>query len=342
MFILKRYNVIKLLRVLACILVVRGHYFHVFELPEIVGAGVLTGAGPVVIFFVISGFLNWNSFNACPDKRTYYLKRSIRLIPAYYIILFLCIVVESICGIGIHEKVGILGWCRYFSFMNMIIPSHNFNIFNNIFGFWTMGCFPLFYLLVPVFFQFIKNVNRVFFLLFFGLAVNFVSRIFIFRLFDNFNFDDANSFSNISPFGTLYLFLFGMAVAYAKRYNEEVKVTFIIGIIMLLMISMEKSGYVLWGCATAFICMMPNATFLGPRVPDIISRVINGILNYCDINSFNIYLVHSLVATTVKTLTGSNGYKECIISLVVSLIMAELVRRLTDAISYPLKHLCKV
>lgn len=338
---MKRYNVIKMLRVLACFLVVRGHYYRGFELPKIVGAGILTGAGPVVIFFVISGFLSWNSYDACSNIKTYYLKRSIRIIPAYYIVLLLCIVIENICGIGIHEKVGILGWCRYFSFMNMILPSHNFNVLNNLFGFWTMGCFPLFYLLVPLLYKFIKKVRDVFFLLFFGLGFNFVSRIFIFRIFNIFNFDDANSFSNISPFVTLYLFLFGMAVAYAKRYNEEVKVTFIIGIIMLLMLSIEKSGYVLWGCATSFICMMPDIKIFEQRIPKIISIVFNRILNFIDVNSFNIYLVHSLVATTVKTLAGSNGYRECIISIAISLILAELVRRLADAISSPLKRLCK-
>lgn len=46
----RNYAVLSVLRVLACMLVLRAHYFSRFDLPNIFGRVILTGAGPVVIF----------------------------------------------------------------------------------------------------------------------------------------------------------------------------------------------------------------------------------------------------------------------------------------------------
>ena len=256
----KRYNVISVLRILACLLTLRGHYNGMFNLPDIASKGIITGAGPVVIFFVISGFLAYDGYSKYENTKVYYRKRIFRIIPSYYIVLLMCILADIIVGVA-DSKLSVVDWLRYFSFTNMIIPSDNFAVSNNLFGFWTMSCFMVFYLLTPLLYKMTQKKNGMIIMLVGSIVLNVLSRLVIYKAFDVFGFDGVGGFANLSPPSTIYLYIFGMAVAYSKHNKCEIKMVFAFGIIFMVMLATEKAGYVLWGIASALICFMPNIEF---------------------------------------------------------------------------------
>lgn len=325
----KNYNVLSILRVLACFLTVRGHYFDRFDLPALAGKGFTTGAGPVVVFFVISGFLAYDGYTNNPNTMNYYRRRLLRIIPPYYIILICCVIVDNFIPLT-TLPMGKGNWLRYFTFSNMIIPSFSFNDYNDLFGFWTMGCFPIFYLCTPVFSKWITSLKKAIGVVVASMVVNLGQRVFIEGIFGYFGFNQIERFANCNPLGTLYLFLFGMAAAYAYRNSEEIKMAVAFAVIFLTVLMMQKNGYIMWGLASAIICLSPSIHMPDRMKNNIVWKWGWTILKFLDENSFNIYLLHLLVREVEINLSGTNGTRDCIICIFVTLIISELLRKITN------------
>jgi len=87
-----------------------------------------------------------------PTIKDYYKKRFIRILPPYYLAVFVIIVLNVFIwgGVRIRDNYGI-GYFRYFLALNTLLPSNNYEVWNNLYGLWTMGDFIWFYCFAPFF-----------------------------------------------------------------------------------------------------------------------------------------------------------------------------------------------
>ena len=141
------------LRGFSTILIVVYHTlaFSGFSVKQADSIGAYTGRLNigVAIFFVLSGFLIFRPFVhsliqhlPLPNVRTYYLKRAARILPGYWLALF---VLAALDALIIKNSSG---------FIRNIFLVHPFtedNVFTGIAQAWTLSVELSFYLLVPVF-----------------------------------------------------------------------------------------------------------------------------------------------------------------------------------------------
>ena len=283
---LKRYNIISYLRVIACVLVVCGHYIYLFDCPALVDRIFGIAAGPVVIFFVISGFLTYQSLETC-DTVTYYKKRALRIIPSYYFVLLLSMIFK----IFLQGEMKSVKWLRYFFFVNMLTPTEQFDCWNNLYGFWTISCFAVFYLMAPLLHRMLQRDKCWLLLSMATCGLMYVVKCATPYLFANDRFDALPELAVLNPLSTAYLFVFGMVSAYAAKTKIAGKVNLYYGVLLLLMVAMGKGGYVLWGIGTAIIVMFPSMKLL---IED--NKAWNVMISFFDRCSFYVYLLHLLVA----------------------------------------------
>lgn len=210
---------IRLFAMLAVILV---HIGGTLNVPEKVLPFFSWGAAGVQFFFVLSGYLTANSFQEETKAKNYYMKRGMRIIPAYYTMIFLAMFYNNFVLSGLPRDVYHIGWFRYFLGINMLVPSANFDIWNNMYGLWTMSCFIWFYILAPIIFKFVRSFKRAicFFAISVGIAV--IWKMLNMLLFSNNPMlEKIEILSGGSPFGTLYQFSVGIIIYFMIREKKE-------------------------------------------------------------------------------------------------------------------------
>lgn len=146
-------------RALACLLVVGYHInlitrdTHVWWPAQhpFVAALLLAGEAGVTLFFVLSGFLLFLPYaralitkSAWPSTRRFYLRRALRIIPAYYICLFALILLQH------REYLQVDHWPHLVLFLIFFMDTSK-TTFQAIDGpFWTLAVEWQFYLLLPL------------------------------------------------------------------------------------------------------------------------------------------------------------------------------------------------
>ena len=122
----KRYNCFNFIRLLAALKVFYGHSFEHFELqaPDIF-TKLLNGFQAVPIFFILSGFLLWDSIPRSGNFASYAKKRIFRLYP------------ELWCGVILNSIIMLILYRENIE----TVPFIAFNITQStIFQFWTPDC----------------------------------------------------------------------------------------------------------------------------------------------------------------------------------------------------------
>jgi peptidoglycan/LPS O-acetylase OafA/YrhL len=150
-------------RAIACLIVMAFHICLIgnstylwdpFNLSHaLFGAIVYAGAVGVTLFFVLSGFLLFMPYaksllvehTAWPSACRFYLRRAFRIIPAYYICLFLLVLLTH------REYLQPAHWRELGLFLVFFMESSNIT-YQKINGpFWTLGVEWQFYMLLPLF-----------------------------------------------------------------------------------------------------------------------------------------------------------------------------------------------
>jgi peptidoglycan/LPS O-acetylase OafA/YrhL len=85
------------------------------------------------------------------------------------------------------------------------------------------------------------------------------------------------------------------------------------------MLIFEKSGYVLWGLASTFICLSSDCFQVNEKY---LSSFGYRLIMFLDSISFYIYLTHLLVANIVLFLINIRGVEGCLISVAFSIILS--------------------
>lgn len=146
-------------RALACLTVVE---FHISEITRdthawfpgqnpFVAALLLAGFSGVTLFFVLSGFLLFMPYarallfkSAWPSTRRFYLRRALRIIPAYYICLFTLILLQH------REYLQPNHWGQLALFLTFFMDSTKATYMAINGPFWTLAVEWQFYLLLPL------------------------------------------------------------------------------------------------------------------------------------------------------------------------------------------------
>ena len=102
------------------------------------------GAYGVALYFIISGFLSYESVRKCLNFKQYFKKKVVRILPMYYMSLIATFVVGALL-----LKVYPIDWkwVYHVFFINMFVPSRDWMWWNSVNFFWTMPAFIAWYIL---------------------------------------------------------------------------------------------------------------------------------------------------------------------------------------------------
>lgn len=152
-------NNFNLIRLMLAGMVVAYHVVVLSGGQNAAGAPALSVAAQLGVqgFFVVSGYLVWESLERSASIRVYAEKRARRLVPAYVTVVLLC----AICGLAISAEAreDLAGVARYIGwnlvFLNSLSPTlpgvFAHNPFPEVNGaLWTLKIEVMFYLILPV------------------------------------------------------------------------------------------------------------------------------------------------------------------------------------------------
>lgn len=243
----KRDVSLDLLRIIAVAMVFMVHLSQRAFFPYVIKYICSFGGRGVQIFYVLSAYLCMASFEKCKSIKEFYIKRINRIVPMFWCGLLLIIIAHVALAWEVPADCTHLYWSRYLLFINSIVPSNDV-FWTNLYGFWTMGAFVLFYLLTPAIKRFADGFYKSFalFIAFFGFQ--FIQGIIYRKLFLNCAAiapEKLNEFIGFTPFHDMYVFAIGVMTYYAlKQGREKLMYIFLAGF-FALGIALNK-GHYLW------------------------------------------------------------------------------------------------
>lgn len=244
------------------------------------------GAYGVTIFFILSGILVFRS--GCANTvKDYFIKRVARIVPLYYSLLVGLIIINGWLMPRLAEDAMHLGWLRYFTFSQMILPSYNFGAWNNLFGLWTMSSFAVFYLFVPVLVRTIKKLWHAGALLFLLLlCAQYCGKILgAVPGLDQYN--EFESYVLLSPLNNLWMFGLGVFLYFALL-EKRVPAAFG-GLAGAMIVFQDMRPQLLIGCVILLLLWKPVP--LGP---------LTRFFHECSHCTFALYLAHPVVISTLS------------------------------------------
>lgn len=160
-------NAFNAVRFLCCIIVILGHCIDISGI-KVTYRAIIDMHVAVCVFFILSGFWVTKSFLIAPNIKKYTLKRVKRLLPLYYLTVFLFAI---LCGF--YSDLGLAG---YFSnpllykylfwnsiFLNFMSPSLP-GVFGNVpinGALWTIKVEISFYIVLPILIYLLKRFDSV-------------------------------------------------------------------------------------------------------------------------------------------------------------------------------------
>lgn len=275
------------------------------------------GAG-VQFFFVLSGFLAGYSFSDETEIRTYYKKRMIRILPAYYVAVIGAMIFHYLVLKDVTTDSFGLGWLRYFFGLNTVLPSTNYDLWNNTYGLWTMSCFIWFYIMVPAIFRWVKSLNSA---LYFFIATFIVSigwKIGINSIFSRISdIESLDILTGASPFGVLYEFSIGILVYFLLKEKKNFEGIILLSLVSICGIILGKNTFV-W-CA---LCGLMIIAFENIKIN--LSYKVQKYVYVLGRESFHVYLAHLLSFNIAWIISGNiireSNFLKYIVWMVISVI----------------------
>lgn len=281
----KRNIVLDLLRILAITEIFLMHL--TLFIPEVEGDRVFAfmskissrGGNGVAILFCLSGYFICKELREQEtDIKVYYKKRIKRIVPVYYMVLALYVAV-GLLPLNIQIS-------RYFLFVNAIVPSDNYALYNNMGAFWTMGCFMLWYILAPLLNKFVhdlKEASATFAVLF---LIGQLLEPFWRMLYTYLNADAVDFMVGNNPFGNLYFFCAGVVTYYLIEEAKIMEGIFVSAAAITFLSVINSPWYMFWTFLTIiFILLSSEVDIRLPKGLEELSYFLSNI-------SFDFYLVH--------------------------------------------------
>ncbi len=216
---------IDLLRVIAAFMVLSVHISRKCGYPFDVGAK------GVPLFFILSGYLAACHLEKDTRVLPYYVNRCKAILPAYYsciAIRYLYDLVRSIISTGGVKTVFSLSgtngikWIRYILMVQCLIPSLDWDKWNNRNALWSISSFALFYLLAPFIYRLMRNIYS-------GVAITvsmliitpYMKTAIISLLAGWPESADIESFAKYAAFTNIYAFLLGVLLFVVIKEQKE-------------------------------------------------------------------------------------------------------------------------
>lgn len=274
---------LNMLRAFACLWVVAVHLEQNIAMPEFLQKFCRMGSTGVEFFFILSGYLAYQSLDRIPDadrKRglfNWWRRRAVRILPLYYIMILFYAVYFSCAGGVPADETG-LGWIRYVLLLNQWIPAGQ-NFWMNLGAVWTISVFVFFYMVVPVYHRVVKSYRASLA----GIAALYV----LARLTERYT-------DWLRPLQFLYLFAMGITVYLALKEKKEWNFAALVcPILLLLSVKGSDSGLIPAFLAAVFIAASSVVRMEWP----FITKAVNAVSRY----SYSAYLVHAGVVEVMIT-----------------------------------------
>lgn len=279
----KRNYILDCFRILAIMMVlsvhIRGGVSE--DIPVIVNTLFGYGAYGVALYFILSGYFSYSSVVKEKSLKEYAIKKSIRILPMYYISLLLTFLID----VFVFGKLPLsIEWLYHIVFLNMFIPSKEWCWWNAVNYFWTMPSFVAWYIISPFIFKYV-NKAKTMAILALILSVASPQKKKIMYRFASAQFVDWNFFC------LLYVFLLGALAYFIISENK-----FLLGVLYGLIIGVagwlcgNHSGFFVFGIFFYFLILVSNLIRISCK-NDFIKTIIKN-LSDC---SYCVYLTHYFV-----------------------------------------------
>lgn len=296
-----------LLRILATAMVLTVHTGQTAGLDS----ATCLGANGVLLFFIMSGYLAENGLQKAPGALGYYKRRAARILPLYWLVLAVRWMYDLALDLQAMPLADVLrGPCglrylRYPFFLQMVIPSEDWMLWDNRNALWTMSAFAFFYLLAPLLHKLIRSFYASFALLLVCLFGKGFIGIMIEKALAGYPAAaNISEFSAKTPLMVLYCFLFGVTLCHALReggYKPCLYAAFCL--LLPALFGFEKCAYE--GAFTVLLLAAvrcPAAAFAG--WPGWLRRAVA----FLSDGSFFLYLAHPMLLGLLPAAGGSWGY----------------------------------
>lgn len=295
-----------ILRIVAALMVVTVHIGQ--QYPNIENY-TWVGAYGMECFFIMSGYLIFGSLKRSNSTKEFLVKRAIRIIPMYYIILIINYIVDVvyyhfIIGMEWNSLFFNGGPCsakyiRYFGFLQLIIPSDDWKLWNNRYALWTISSFVTFYILAPILYKIFQRVKRRFITSFLCLLVIMVIRPFWLKwLGEMLPEYCVIDFVEKTPASTIYCFGIGIVLFFAIQEAKEDIYCFCMGM-LLIWSQFTWYKYPIMFLIIVTICIKGKTFLKNVKVEKIISFFSKG--------SFALYLCHPIIFAIINLLCNLLG-----------------------------------
>lgn len=278
----KRDYIIDIFRIVAILMVLSVHIRdYLKDVLSIINTIFGFGAYGVALYFMISGYLSYSSVEKSKGLTEYYFKKAVRILPTYYISLFLTFVFDVFV---LEEKPLSPLWSYHIVFANMFIPSIKWEWWNSVNFFWTMPSFIAWYIISPIIFRYLNNSKKVAVI---SLVFSIIAPILKEWMY---NFA-SNQFVNWNFFSLLYVFLFGVLgwfIIQEKKYLIGICYAFFIGFFGWIV--GNRSGFFAFGLF--FYILVIIAVSLEIRIT---SLTVKKIIKFLSNISYSVYLTHYFV-----------------------------------------------
>lgn len=230
-----------------------------------------------------------------------------------------------------------LKWLRFFLGLNTILPSNNYEIWNNPYGWWTMSAFIWFYAMAPFLMKFVNNWKKAVLFVPVSLGSWITWKLIMRVLFGNINgLDDINTLSGASPFGTLIYFALGILEFMAIK--EKKNFFTVIGLFVFAIV-----GVVIHRNAWTVAAFSGILIILFNQYPVVLKGRFKSIVQFFGKHSFNIYLVH-LLAFEISWKIVSSLFDRSVLYLMwvlSSVVLIALLAGMLNFITSKILALCK-
>lgn len=268
----RKYDNIKVLRIIACMGVVATHICRYIQMPTTIRKICEWGQYGVYMFFLISGFVSFRYLSCKNEIITYWKRRIVRIVPIYYAVILCYFFIYQIIDVGQNVPIDETGirWWRYLTFTNYCIPGPDF--WRNLGGVWTVSFFLLFYLLVPLFQKIIRSYKMSLFITVIFLAVKVIWPSQLIEWF--------------APFWGLFYFMVGVTANVAIKEKKERSYITLLSIFSIFLMSIDHFDPILF---IIVFCILLLST-LEWNIPSKYRAIVDLMDEY----SYTIYLGHCL------------------------------------------------
>lgn len=220
----RKINGISLLRVIAVCMILVVHFGQSLPFPEVLHTPIVWCQRGVQLFFLLSGFLIFKSLDKNSNIKTFYKKRLLRIIPSYWTIIVLNMLLFGVVLKTMPADDFHMGWTRYFLFMQTFIPASNVDAWNNLSALWTMSAFGFFYLLAPFFYRIMNTYKKACWTVLFSLGIGIgFTRVMCLVAEKSKYQKSINYLSGKSPIAVLYIFLVGGLIYLYNKDKQEIR-----------------------------------------------------------------------------------------------------------------------